>query len=231
MIYSIAGLTVELKFKYEYGRKKCARYLSEGTPILSAEATDEEIQKEALLIPENPLGVAEFDCVFRKLYTAFPEFGRITFHGAAISIDEKAYLFAAPSGTGKSTHIKLWRKRFGQKVKMIDGDKPFISFENGEAYVWGSPRSGKEGWNNPTCAKLCGIAFLQRSEKNEIFSVTPAQIIEEAFIQFYIPKTKKGADMTISFLQQLLSAVPLYKLLCNMDIEAAEVAYKGMKNS
>ncbi len=229
MIYSICGLNVELKFRYNYGIKKCQKYSSKGTPVFSAEASEKEIEEEAALIPGNSLEVAEFDCVFRKLYKAMPKFGRILIHGAALQIDGKGFLFTAPSGTGKTTHLKLWGKKFGKSVTVIDGDKPFISFENGIPTIWGSPRSGKEGWNTPSSASLCGIAFLQRSETNRIISVSPAEIIEEAFIQFYIPKDKEAAEITFNLIEKLLDSVPIYRLFCNMDIEAAEIAYNTMK--
>ncbi len=229
MIYSIAGMTVELDFKYKYGEEKCERYLSEGSPVFSAFATDEDIQKEKLLTPENSIEVCEFDSVFRKLYNFAPTKGRILVHGAALMMDGKAYLFTAPSGTGKSTHIKLWGKKFGKDVTVIDGDKPFISFENGKAFVWGSPRCGKEGWNNPISAPLCGIAFLVRSERNRIEKVSPLEMAEKFFAQCYIPKSKETAMLTIDIINNILTTVPLYKLYCNMETEAAEVAYNGMK--
>lgn len=45
-----------------------------------------------------------------------------------LEIDGKAYMFSAPSGTGKSTHAKLWRDCFGDRVTMINDDKPLIKF-------------------------------------------------------------------------------------------------------
>ncbi len=228
VIYSIAGITVELNFKYDYGRKKCLRYLSEGTPLFSASATDDEIQKENMLVPENSVEVAEFDCVFRKLYNFIPKYNRILFHGAAIMMNGKGFLFAAPSGTGKSTHIKLWGKKYGKNVTVIDCDKPFLGFDKDVATVWGSPRTGKEGWNNPISAPLAGIAFLEQSSFNKITPVSPTEIIDKAFIQFYIPKNKETAETTIGIIDKILNAVPLYRLQCNMDLEAAEIAFNGM---
>jgi hypothetical protein len=234
MLYSISGLWVELQFKYPYGIKKCEKYLCQKStdesvtpsdlPTLSFFATDEEIEKEASLNPNSSLEIAEFDCVFRKLYTALPKFNRMLMHGAALEINGEGFLFTAPSGVGKSTHLKLWGKRFKNAVTVINGDKPILSF-NEEIKIWGSPRSGKEGWDTPTNAPLKGIVFLERGEKNEIFSVTPSEIVEEAYIQFYIPKDEKLSALTFQMIETLLNSVPLYKMRCNMDIEAAEVAY------
>ncbi len=236
MLYSISGLNVELQFKYPYGEKKCEKYLcnlqdkadtSDELPTLSFFATDQEIEKEARQNPNSSLEIAEFDCVFRKLYTALPKFNRMLMHGAALEINGDGFLFTAPSGVGKSTHLKLWGKRFKNAVTVINGDKPILSF-NGGIRVWGSPRSGKEGWDTPTNAPLKGIVFLERGDKNEIFSVTPSEIIEDAYIQFYIPKNETLSALTFQMIETLLNSVPLYKMRCNMDIEAAEVAYNKL---
>lgn len=48
------------------------------------------------------------------------------FHSSALMLDGKAYLFSAPSGTGKSTHTALWQRHFGGRVQMINDDKPII---------------------------------------------------------------------------------------------------------
>ena len=228
MIYSIAGITAEINFKFEYGIKKCERYLSNGIPALSLSASMEEIENELALFPQNTEGTAEFDCIFRKLYNIAPMFDRILIHGASIMKDGKGFLFIAPSGTGKTTHIKLWGKRFGKEIVVIDGDKPFVGFENNVPTVWGSPRSGKEGWNNPISAPISGIALLERSETNSITPVSPAEIFDNLFMQFYFPPQVDAANRTSDIINRILSTVPLYRLRCNMEIEAAEIAFKGI---
>ncbi len=228
MIYLIGGMKIEINFKYAYGTKKCNNFLSKGIPDFSVSVSEEEIKKEASLTHWNNLELSEFDCIFKKIYNEAPNYGRIVMHGASIMMDDKGFLFSAPSGTGKSTHIRLWGKRYGKNVTVIDGDKPFLSFTNGIAKVWGSPRSGKEGWNNPISAPLKGIAFLEQSDSNKITRVSSFDIIDKAFMQFYIPKNKETAEKTIRIINQILENVPLYILECNMDIEAAEIAYNGM---
>ncbi len=228
MIYLIGGMKIEINFKYAYGTKKCNNFLSEGIPDFSVSISEEEIKKEAALTPWNNLELSEFECVFKKIYNEAPNYDRIVMHGASIMMNDKGFLFSAPSGTGKSTHIRLWGKKFGKNVTVIDGDKPFLSFINGKAEVWGSPRSGKEGWNNPISAPLEGIAFLEQSDLNKITRVSSFDIIDKAFMQFYIPKNRETAEKTIKIINQILENVPLYILKCNMDIEAAEVAYNGM---
>ena len=65
------------------------------------------------------------------------------FHSSALELDGEGYLFTALSGTGKSTHARNWRKVFGDRVTMINDDKPLIRRIGDEYYVCGTPWMGK----------------------------------------------------------------------------------------
>lgn len=70
---------------------------------------------------------------------------------------------------GKSTHTKLWIKKFGaENVQIINDDKPIIRFIDNDWYVYGSPFDGGTGINKNIRAKLGGIIFLERAEENSI---------------------------------------------------------------
>ena len=97
-----------------------------------------------------------------------------------------------------------------------------------EDYQINLTNKGKEGWNNPISAPLCGIAFLERNDINIIERVSPQKIIDKAFMQFYIPKNKETAELTVGIINRLLTSVPLYILKCNMNVEAAEIAFSEM---
>ena len=71
--------------------------------------------------------------------TALLPFGRAVFHGAAFVWRQKAWLFAAPSGTGKTTQYRLWKLLFGDEIQMLCGDKPVIEIEHGGTTVFPSP--------------------------------------------------------------------------------------------
>ena len=97
-----------------------------------------------------------------------PDFDAFLLHAAVIEVDGLAYAFAAPSGTGKTTHIALWKKFFGDRANIINGDKPIIRFENGTPYIYGTPWCGKEGYNINTKAPLAALCFIERSPENTI---------------------------------------------------------------
>ena len=77
--------------------------------------------------------------LLRKVAEVLPEKDGFLMHGAVIQWKDKAYMFTAPSGTGKTTHIRLWRKYLGQGVSIINGDKPFIRIvDDCRKNIWNS---------------------------------------------------------------------------------------------
>ena len=116
--YKIADVVLEGEFLYDYTPAICKEYLYEGDEecLLSVKMTEEDIAKEMALAPEFSARYLESLAFFRKIceYILEKKDG-IIFHSSAIAVDGKAYLFTAPSGTGKSTHARLWREMLGDK--------------------------------------------------------------------------------------------------------------------
>ena len=134
-----------------------------------------------------------------------------------------------PSGTGKSTHIKLWRKRFGKAVGIINGDKPLISVPPDEIRVWGTPWDGKEHWSANRSAPIAGICQIARGVENEICRVSSGEALSVLFSQTYRPTTEAGMRKTVQLLAEISQRVPFWRLKCNMSTEAAEVSYAAMR--
>ena len=149
-------------------------------------------------------------------------------HGSAIAKDGRAYLFCAPSGTGKSTHTRLWRERFPDCF-MVNDDKPIIRLEDGQFYACGTPWSGKHDLDTNVSVPLKGIVLLARGEENRIERVKPETLIGLLFNQIYRPSDQAAYLKTIDLVSEMLSSCPVYKLYCNMDIEAAEVAERALR--
>ncbi|KAB5607392.1 hypothetical protein [Bifidobacterium jacchi] len=84
--------------------------------------------------------------VFRRIAEQLPALHRVVFHGATISFAGRAWLFTAPSGTGKTTHIRLWREVYGDRVGIINGDKPILHIGAG----LGGATLGNAGLGNAT---------------------------------------------------------------------------------
>ena len=150
-------------------------------------------------------------------------------HCAVIEYEGKGYAFAAKSGTGKSTHISLWKKRFGKDVNIVNGDKPIMRFlEDGKLYAYGTPWCGKEGFQANTSAPLHAICFLERAPENTIRKIKADEAVMRIFHQILSPEDIETVDSLFPLLDRTLKEIPCYVLGCNISEEAAEVAYFGM---
>ena len=151
-------------------------------------------------------------------------------HCAVIEYEGKGYAFAAKSGTGKSTHISLWQKRFGDAVHIINGDKPIMRFIDDHLYAYGTPWCGKEGFNMNSSVPLHAICFLERAETNAIHPIKADEAVMRIFHQILSPEDLETLDALFPLLDRTLREIPCYVLGCNISEEAAEVAYSGMVN-
>lgn len=156
------------------------------------------------------------------------KFNAIFLHSSAILYKGKAYLFSADSGVGKSTHTKLWIKKFGaENVQIINDDKPIIRFIDNDWYVYGSPFDGGSGVNTNTRAKLGGIIFLERAEENSIEVLDKNSIFSRIYkntIKFSLDD--EYADYMLTTADKLIIENYFYLLKCNTDIESAEICEK-----
>ncbi len=228
----IADFVIEIQNKYSHIERLCDGYIvEEGTPDFVLFCTDEEIEAE-IENYEDPSyansGYSESICIYRKLCLQLPKHDAFLMHSAVIDVDANAYAFTASSGTGKSTHIRLWKQLLGEKVIVVNGDKPILRFIDGELYVYGTPWCGKEGWNTNMCSKLKGLCFLERAEQNSIKPLEKPKSAERIMHQILMPNDPVDAMATLELMDRMLMKVDTWLLGCNMDIEAAKIAYEGM---
>ncbi len=153
-----------------------------------------------------------------------PAFGGVTFHSSAIRYNDQALLFAAPSGTGKSTHTGLWKKVYGN-VAYINDDTPIIRRKNGVLYAWGAPWAGTSGINNNIAAPVKAIVYLKRAAENSVRALTGRDRILRGLCsvrgQSFPPQRKKQAEL----LSDIMSEIPVYELCCNISEEAVRLVH------
>lgn len=152
----------------------------------------------------------------------------VLFHCSALAIDGNGILFTAPSGTGKSTHAALWRRVFGRRVVMVNDDKPLVAVENGEIRVYGSPWRGKHGLGENISAPVKAVCLLHRGKENSIERISPREAFPILLQQTYRPKSPEGVLQAMKLADRLSREVAVYRLFCNMEEDAARVAYRGI---
>lgn len=230
----MADITVQIEHQYPYVKHLCRDYLvdSDTTPDLIVSVSKEEIEKEMQEADINAsVAYAEAVCVYRTICKQLPsQFQSFLMHCAVIEYEGRGYAFAAQSGTGKSTHIGLWKKQFGQGVHIVNGDKPILRFEGENLIAYGTPWCGKEGFQSNTSVPLHAICFLERSETNRISKIETDEAVRRIFHQVLTPEDIETVDALFPLLDQMIRQIPCYVLGCNMSVDAAQVAYEGMKN-
>lgn len=229
-IVGLADKYIEINSVYDELRNFFRDYLvTDATPDFSVSLSKEDILAEQEATAENQFSPTYLEtlALLRKLAEILPFHNRILMHGASISYNEHAYLFTAPSGTGKSTHIRLWKKYLGDDVKIVNGDKPFISLED-EPMIYGSPWAGKENWHRNCKMPLKGICFVQRGTTNSIRRIEASDCLSLLFKQVYLPADTLAAGLTLELVDILIKKVPLYVLTCDMSEDAVRCSFEAL---
>ena len=151
-------------------------------------------------------------------------------HASGVVLDGKAYLFSAPSGTGKSTHTEKWCRLFG--ATYLNDDKPVLRLVDGRWMAYGTPWSGKNDLSNPIGVPLGGIAFVKRAQENAICRIGGAEVVKRFMSQstWRLPN-KDSMERQLALLDKLLQQVPVWELACRNDDEAAMVSCRAMTNA
>lgn len=229
-IVKLANKNIEINSVYPELKFFLKDYLvSDVTPDFTISLTKEDIEMEQETSSENGFSLTYLETLatLRKLAEILPSHNRILMHGASIEYNGHAFLFTAPSGTGKSTHIRLWKKYLGNDVKIVNGDKPFISLED-EPLIYGAPWAGKENWHRNCSMPLKAICFVKRGTENSIKKVDAAECLPLLFKQVYLPCDAIAAGLTLELVDLLVKKVPLYILTCDMSEEAVRCSFETL---
>ena len=241
--YRFAELNIGISSLHEDIHRLCRDYLSDGTETAFDVSTDQadidyerdrsarEDEYECHPVRHFGDGYLETLAVYRKIAEKMPEYDTILFHGSCVAVDGEGYLFTAKSGTGKSTHTRLWRELFGGRAVMINDDKPLIRISEGGATIYGTPWDGKHRLSTNVGVPLKALCILERAEKNSIRRISAYEAFPMLMQQSYRPAGAAAMDKTLTLIDRLASTVGLWRLGCNMDIEAAKVAYEAMRGS
>ena len=229
--YKVADVVFEADFTYAYTPNLCKDYLYTGDEpaLFAVKVSPEQLAKEKSVAPTFPEAYLESLAVFRKLCEHLLNRSQgIIFHSSAIMVDGYAYLFTAPSGTGKSTHARLWREMLGDRAVMVNDDKPIIRYVDGEFYVYGTPWNGKHGLGTNCRAKIKAICNIYQAKENKIEKANIKDILPVLLNQTLRPTDLGEMDKLLELISKLLESVDLYKLGCNISREAAELSYTTM---
>lgn len=146
-------------------------------------------------------------------------FKACVFHCVSFLWNGKAFLLAAPSGTGKSTQYFNWERLFPGEISMISGDMPILECRSdGSVWAYPSPWNGKEHVGGHIPGKVSGIVFLVQGEENNISQPISRDLIQPFFNQFIVrPETNEQICSLAHMIDQMIKNVPCFKLVNRGD--------------
>ena len=155
--------------------------------------------------------------------------GRIAVHSSCIVHGDRAYLFLGESGTGKSTHTRLWREHIAGSL-LLNDDSPILAVETDGIWIYGSPWSGKTPCYQAKRYRLGGCVRLSQAPYNRMERLS----VFQAYAALHPSCPPQFAcDETLyngisESLNAVLGSIPVYRLACRPDAEAARLSYQTL---
>ena len=224
--YRIADLTVDMEVSGRTEQQAEAYAIAKDGPADITLSCD--VRGVLALNPEiSDYDTAEYLGTGAMFSRKLLSFNGSYLHASAVMLEDRAYLFSAPSGTGKSTHTEKWCRLFG--AAYINDDKPALRLIDGVWYAYGTPWSGKHNLSAPGGVRIGGIAFVKRGEKNEI-----RRLCAEEALPYFMSQSiwrlpdRETMERQLLLVDKLLGQIPVWELTCRNDDEAAMVSHRAM---
>lgn len=223
----LAGIPVEIELKYPDAILTFAPYIKDRIPCASVCISQTELEAARNQYEPGASDLyVEYMELSLKVSEALLPFNRVIFHGTAFFWQGKAWIFAAISGTGKTTQYLHWKELYGEDVQIICGDKPILFFDNRSIAVHPSPWNGKEGMGQQVSAPLGGIILLRQSVENRIRKINKTEASGPLFLQFLFSRKTTEDVYTVARLEeQLLNRTPVWLLENCGDAESAVLCH------
>ena len=157
--------------------------------------------------------------------------GAIAIHSSVIVKEHEAVLCLGESGTGKSTHTRLWNQHI-EGARLLNDDSPIVRIIDGKCIIYGSPWSGKTNCYVNKCVPTRAFMRLSQAPHNKIHRL-PALMAIGAILPSCPPAfayDSKLQDAICNTVSDIISSTPVYHLECLPDAAAAELAYTTIYN-
>lgn len=155
--------------------------------------------------------------------------GTVLTHASSVIYKGRAYLFLGKSGTGKSTHSRMWLAAL-ENVVLMNDDHPVLRVgEDGMTTAYGSPWSGKTPCYKNISAPLGGIIRISRAPYNKPVRLAPIQAYASLMTSCSgMTWDKELADGRDRALQGIVSRTPCWVMECLPDEDAARMCSEAV---
>ena len=234
---SLAGIPIGVSCQYPCTIDFCRDYACDDAPAFTVEISPADIDAERARCAEEGNRFSETYletlALYWKICDRLADHGVFLMHSSAIAVDGKAYLFAAKSGTGKSTHARLWREvlpSLGHTVCMVNDDKPLIRVTPQEILVCGTPWQGKHHLGENICVPVSAVGKICRSPENRVTSLEDSACWKLLIEQSYLPADPLRAGRVLQLLGEIRRRIRFCTICCDQKPEAALVSWAAMSD-
>lgn len=152
--------------------------------------------------------------------------GRVPVHSSTVVCDGRAVLCLGESGTGKSTHTRLWIENIAGSY-LLNDDSPILAVEHGEVAVYGSPWSGKSPCFRQERRPVAALLRLEQRKEN---TICPLRVLEAfAALQPSCPPLlahdERLTDMMVDFISNVIERTAVFRMGCLPDAAAARLSH------
>ncbi len=156
--------------------------------------------------------------------------GVLLIHASTVVCRERAVMFLAESGTGKSTHSRMWLEHIAGTALLNDDAPAVVLSPDGSARVYGTPWSGKTPCYRAESYPLAALVRIRRAHSNRAARQHTLQAFG-ALLPSCLPTLQQDEpmlDKLCNTLSPLLAATPVFLLDCLPDADAARVCCKAV---
>lgn len=151
----------------------------------------------------------------------------LSFHGVLMEYNGHGIILSASSGTGKTTHARLWRDY--KNALIINGDRAVCGWQNDTWMGFGFPWSGSSGEQVNRNVPIRALVVLERGEKNEVRRISGLESFGAIWPHVLYPAwNREMVGDAMDMVNDFISRVPVYLLKCRPDEESVEVLYRAV---
>lgn len=230
-IYTIADLNIGIETDSDFTKEYLRDYLCDSKDYdFCVKITQEMLRYEEKVAQEGAnKEYHELTAILRVICnTILEKYNGFFLHCSCLEKDGEAYIFTANSGTGKSTHARLWREVFGDSVTMINDDKPIVRYIDGKFYIYGTPWNGKHSLSNNIKAPIKAIYYLHQAKENKVERCDGISAISKLLSQTVLPDNKAVMNNLLNMLEKMVSTTPMFDLYCDISKEAVFTALNSL---
>lgn len=172
-------------------------------------------------------GQMAFEYLAHLLTACMLAHGLLTFHGVLMECEGNGIIISAVSGTGKTTHARLWRDL--RRALIINGDRAVYA-KTAEGWTgYGLPWSGTSGEQINRSVTIRALVVLRRGETNEAHRISALEAFHQVFAHVLYPSWDKAlAEKMMDLLESFLRDVPIFLLSCRPDAESVDVLHAAL---